>query len=154
MKFLEFVKKHKVVLIVVAIALVLLILMFFGIKNAFFSNASKGKYGNRLDGIENYKIEDSNINDIKTMLTETGIVNKVTYDLEGRIINFIIEVQDEVDLVTSRSLADKIAEKFSDEIKSFYDIQVFLTCVNKESELYPTIGYKHKTSGGFKWNIG
>lgn len=151
---MNFIKKHKVGLIVIFIILVLLVLMFFGIKNAFFSNATKSKYGNRLEGIENYPIEESNINDIKKMLTDMEIVNSVTYDLEGRIINFIIEVNDDVDLITSRALADKIAEKFSDEIKSYYDIQIFLTCVNEESELYPTIGYKHKTSVGFKWNVG
>ena len=67
-------------------------------------------------------------------------------------MNFIIEVNADVDLTTSRAFADKIAEKLSDDIKSFYDIQVYLTCSDKESELYPTIGYKHKTSVGFKWN--
>lgn len=151
---MKFIKKHKIALIVTVVIIILLVLMFFGIKNAFFSNVSKSKYGNRLDGIENYQVEQTKIDEIKTILNETGIVNSVTYDLEGRIMNFIIKVEDEVDLISSRGLADKIAENLSDEIKSYYDIQVFLTCVNEESELYPTIGYKHKTSVGFKWNIG
>lgn len=149
---MKFIKKHKVGLIVTGVILVLLILMFFGIKNAFFSNMGKSVYGNRLDGIENYPIDDSIINDIETTLKDTGMVNNFTYILEGRLINFIIEVNADVDLTTSRGFADKIAEKFSDDIKSFYDIQVYLTCTDKESELYPSIGYKHKTSVGFKWD--
>ena len=150
---MKFIKKHKVLLIVIAVILVLLVLMFFGIKKAFFAKAGESKYGNRLDGIESYPIEDTLVDEIKQMLLDNEIVKKAQYDLEGRIINFIIEIDDEVDLITSRSLADKLAEKFSDEIKSFYDIQVYIVSDNEESELYPTIGYKHKTSAVFTWNL-
>lgn len=149
---MKFIKKHKIGLIVTGVILVLLILMFFGIKNAFFSNISESVYGNRLDGIENYPIEDAVISEIETTIKDTGNVNSFKYQLEGRLMNFIIEVNADVDLTTSRSFADKIAEKLSDDIKGFYDIQVYLICTDKESELYPSIGYKHKTSVGFKWN--
>lgn len=149
---MKFIKKHKIGLIVTGVILVLLILMFFGIKNAFFSNISESVYGNRLDGIENYPIEDAVISEIETTIKDTGNVNSFKYQLKGRLMNFIIEVNADVDLTTSRSFADKIAEKLSDDIKGFYDIQVYLICTDKESELYPSIGYKHKTSVGFKWN--
>lgn len=150
---MKFIKKHKVLLIVTAVCLILLVLMFFGIKNAFFANVGNSKYGNRLDGIENYPIDSKTIDEIKKMLLDTEFVNDVKYTLEGRRMDFIIEVNDDVDLITSRSLADKIAEKLSDEIKSFYDIEVYLTSKNEESELYPTIGHKHKTSAAFLWNV-
>lgn len=150
---MKFIKKHKVLLIVIAVCLILLILMFFGIKKAFFANAGGSKYGNRLDGIENYPIDNKTIDEIKQILNDIEFVNDVKYNLEGRRMDFVIDVNDDVDLITSRSLADKIAEKFSDEIKSFYDIQVYLTSKNEESELYPTIGYKHKKSAVFQWNV-
>ena len=149
---MEFIKKHRIGLIVTGVILVLVILMFFGIKNAFFSNMGQSVYGNRLDGIEKYPIDDAVIKDIETTLKDTENINSFKYELKGRLMNFIIEVNADVDLTTSRAFADKIAEKLSDDIKSFYDIQVYLTCSDKESELYPTIGYKHKTSVGFKWN--
>lgn len=149
---MEFIKKHRIGLIVTGVILVLVILMFFGIKNAFFSNMAQSVYGNRLDGIEKYPIDDAVIKDIETTLKDTGNISSFKYELKGRLMNFIIEVNADVDLTTSRAFADKIAEKLSDDIKSFYDIQVYLTCSDKESELYPTIGYKHKTSVGFKWN--
>ena len=79
---MKFIKKHKVGLIVLFVCLILIVLLFFGIKNAFFSNIDESKYGNRLDGIEKYPIEDSLISEIKDMLMETEDVNKVTYDLE------------------------------------------------------------------------
>ena len=149
---MEFIKKHRIGLIVTGVILVLVILMFFGVKNAFFSNMGQSVYGNRLDGIEKYPIDDAVIKDIETTLKDTGNISSFKYELKGRLMNFIIEVNADVDLTTSRAFADKIAEKLSDDIKSFYDMQVYLTCSDKESELYPTIGYKHKTSVGFKWN--
>ena len=149
---MEFIKIHRIGLIVTGVILVLVILMFFGVKNAFFSNMGQSVYGNRLDGIEKYPIDDAVIKDIETTLKDTGNISSFKYELKGRLMNFIIEVNADVDLTTSRAFADKIAEKLSDDIKSFYDIQVYLTCSDKESELYPTIGYKHKTSVGFKWN--
>ena len=150
---MKFIKKHKVALIVTGVIIVLLILCAWGIKSAFFSNIKESKYGNRLDGIENYPIEASTIDDIKNTLNETEYINSVSYDLKGRCMYFIIELKEEVDLTTSRSLADKIAEKLTDEIKSFYDIQVLIDSESEESEIYPTIGAKHKTSVGFKWDV-
>ncbi len=151
---MKFVKKHKVGLIVTGVCIILLILVFFAIKSAFFGNYGKSEYGNRLDGIENYPIEDKLISDIKDKLMETGIVEDYSYNLKGRIMNFLIKVKAEVDLTSSRALADKIAESISDENKSFYDIQIMITSVDEANELYPTIGYKHKKSVGFKWNNG
>ncbi len=151
---MKFIKKHKVGLIVTVVCIILLILVFFAVKTAFFSNYGKSEYGNRLDGIENYPIEDKLISEIKEKVMETNLVENFSYDLKGRIMIFIIKVKNDVDLTSSHSLADKIAENISDEIKSFYDIQVMITSVDEESELYPTIGYKHKTSVGFKWNNG
>ncbi len=150
---MKFIKKHKVALIVTLVIIILLILVFFGIKSAFFANINESKYGNRLDGIENYPIEESTITDIKTTISENDFVNSVNYDLKGRVMYFTIIVKDDVDLTTSRGLADKIAEKFTDEIKSYYDIQVLIDSDAEESENYPTMGAKHKTSVGFKWDV-
>ena len=152
-KIMNFIKKHKIALIVVSVCIVLIILLFFAIKNTFFPNMNKSKYGNRLDGIENYPIEDSLVTDIKNSLVENEAIENVTYDLKGRIINFIIEVKDGTELNVAKEASSKLLEKFNDEYKSFYDIQIYLICSNEENELYPKIGYKHKTSSEIKWNV-
>ena len=48
--------------------------------NDFFSNIEESKYGNRLDGIEKYPVEDSLVSEIKDMLMETEDVNEVTLE--------------------------------------------------------------------------
>lgn len=153
MKFLNFVKKHKIGLIVIGVCLTLIILLFFAVKNTFFAKISDSKYGNRLDGIESYPITDSLVTDIKNGLSENEIINSVSYDLEGRIINFIVEVKPETDIAKAKEAVLKILEYFNDEYKAFYDIQVFLTCEDKENTIYPVMGYKHKTSSSFKWTV-
>lgn len=153
MKIMNFIKKHKIALIVVGVCLVLIILLFFAIKNTFFPNMNKSKYGNRLDGIENYPIEESMITDIKNGVLENEVVTNLTYDLKGRIINFIITVKDGTELNVAKEAATKVLEYFNDDYKSFYDIQIFLTCDNAENEIYPKMGYKHKTSSEIKWNV-
>lgn len=151
---MKFIKKHKIALIVIGVCILLIILLYFAIKNTFFANISKSKYGNRLDGIENYPIEESLVTDIKNGLLENEIVNSITYDLEGRIINFVIEVKAETDINNAKESATKVLEYFNDDYKAFYDIQIFLTCEDEENEAYPKIGYKHKTSSELKWNVG
>ena len=151
---MKFIKKHKVLLIVIAVCILLIILLFFAVKNTFFSNISSSKYGNRLDGIEAYPISESLVTDIKNGLGENEIITSVTYDLQGRVINFIIKVKEDAEIGVAREATLKILEYFNDEYKAFYDIQVFLVCDNEENIGYPSVGYKHKTSSEFKWNAG
>ena len=52
--------------------------------------------------------------------------------------------------MTSQSLTAKILEGFEQNIKEYYDFQVFIT-TEQESEIYPIIGYKHFNSANFVW---
>lgn len=149
---MDFIKKYKYYIVGVVIVLVLL-LAFYGIAKLLLPNSSSDLYGNRLDGIEEVKISNDTINKIKEEISANEAVSSVTYHLSGRIVNVTVDVKDGTDLVTATGFADKVLMNLSDEQKAYYDVQVFLTCKeNAESEQYPYIGYKHKTSVGFKWN--
>ena len=150
---MEFVKKHKFYIIGGLIFLVIMGLAIFAVCELVLPNAGESVYGNRLDGIDDVKVSDDTIKRIEQELEQNENVNAVDYHLSGRIMNFIIDVKQDTDLITAVSYADKTLEFLSDEEKQYYDIQVFLTCdEDEESELYPYIGYKHKTSVGFQWN--
>lgn len=151
---MNFIKKHKIGLIVTLVCIILLILVFFAVKAAFFPKLNESEYGNRLDGIEKYPIEDKMIDEIKSKLNETEYTEEISFDLKGRIINFIIKVKEDVDLEKAHSLANIISENINDDYKAFYDIQIMITSANKENESFPTIGYKHKDNNGFRWNNG
>ena len=72
------------------------------------------------------------------------------FDLKGKLANFIIVVNDDVDRVNATGLSDKILSGFDDNIKSFYDFQILIK-TESESEIFPIIGYKHISSLNFVW---
>ncbi|NLL44243.1 MAG: hypothetical protein GX247_01065 [Mollicutes bacterium] len=148
---MEFIKKHKFKLIGLFILVILMLFAFLGIKELIYPNNRISLYGNRLEGIEDVKISDKKLKESKEELLKNKNVEKVSTDIKGRIINYIIEVKPDTDLVTSKSLATKLLEFFSDKEKEYYDFQVFLVTNEEDNELYPMIGYKHKTSVGFVW---
>lgn len=146
---MEFIKKNKILVSLLVIAIV----FFAAIMIIIFSNLSIGnnEYGNRLDNIEKYPISDEAINEIKTDISSYEKVTSVSYNLEGKLANFILTVDDSLEEETSKNYANKILENLSDDVKSYYDIQVLVDSDNEESEVYPIIGYKHKTTDMFVW---
>ena len=147
---MNFIRKYK---LLIGILIFLFIILIAGIliigPSLFFSNDKL--YGNRLNNIEEHKISDTSVNEIKTSIKDNTNVKDVNFKKVGRILNFEIKVASETNIDEAKNLSNVILEKIDDEDKSYYDIQVFLTC-DEESEVYPKIGYKHKTSESFVWS--
>lgn len=149
----NFINKHKKGCIIALVTFIILVLAFFTI---FFVIPSFGNnnYGNRLDDIENHKISSSSITEIKDNIQSKEGVNKVTYHREGKILNFTINVSSTTKLEDAKEYASNILDGISKKNKKYYDIQIFLT-TDDDSEIYPTAGYKHKTSDEIVWgNVG
>jgi len=147
---MKYLKKNKWVIVPITAFIVVMVFAIIGIVNLVIPKSSKNLYGNRLDNIEQYPIGDESVSKVKEELMNTGKVTNVSYDLKGKLINFVITVNDDVDRVTGESLTSKILSEFDDNIKSFYDFQVFIK-TESESEIFPIIGYKHVTSVNFVW---
>ncbi|HHW68885.1 MAG TPA: hypothetical protein GX747_00905 [Tenericutes bacterium] len=148
---MAFIKKHKLIIIFSTVFLILLISAFFGLFNLLYPNYSKDKYGDRLKGNEEYKLEKDMMNKIIASLKESDNVLDIKYDMSGKIINFIITINPNLELDIAKSLGNKLIELLDDKYETFYDIQLFLN-TNEESELYPAIGYKHKDALSFSWS--
>jgi hypothetical protein len=108
-------------------------------------------YGTRLEGIDNYPIESTKIDAIKAEVTDNKNIKTVEYILKGKIINFIINLEKDIDVEDAESFSAVILKNLTDEQKSFYDVQIFVTSL-EDTDLYPIIGYKHNTSEDFSWN--
>ena len=146
---IKYLKSHKLVIIISVFFILVLVVAFF-IQETFFSNKSNAIYGDRLKGIEKVKLTKNNKSDIIAALEEDSAVQKTSVSLQGKIINVIITVNDDVGVDTSKSLAGKILEKLSDGQKEFYDVQVFVK-KNSDATDFPIIGYKHSSKDGFAW---
>ncbi len=145
----RYLKEHKVVVAAVIFMLIIVVLAFF-VKGAFFTNSKNAVYGNRLDGIEKVRIDSKQKDEIVKHIEEDSAVKQAKYKLQGKIINIIITVNDDVGLDTAKKIADKSLEKLKDDQKKYYDVQVF---VKKDTDAkdFPIIGYKQRSKGGFSW---
>ncbi len=148
---MKLVKKHKLESLFIVIFLFLLSMGFLAVKKILSPDFKKELYGNRLEGIEAFDINDTRLKKVKDQLLKEEIIKKVSHTLSGRVITYIIELEGDVDLITSQSLADKLLENFNDEEKGYFDFQVYLVNDIGESEIYPKVGYKHKSALTFKW---
>lgn len=148
---MEFIKKYKLQTAGLILFIIIIVFAFITIVNLVYPDASKSFYGNRLEGIEKYPISEKKMKTLLVAIKETGSINQVSYNIQGKIINFVIDVKKDTDLITAKAISDKILEAFSAGEKDFYDIQLFITSNDQSIILYPIIGYKHHTSLIFRW---
>ena len=145
----NFIKNHKKQCLIggISILILFIIIITWLFVIPVFSN---NKYGDRLEGIEDHKISNSVINDIKSTIKENKMVSDVEYHNEGRILNFIITVSAEMNKEDAKKLSDILLEKISDKNKEYYDIQILID-TEEENDNYPIVGYKHKTEDKFEF---
>ena len=144
-----YIKDHKIVVAAV-IFLLIAICMLFLINKLFFARKSNAAYGNRLRGIEKVKITRDKKDKLISSIEGNDMVKKCEYDLQGKIINIIITVIDDVSVEDAKALAGNVLENFNDEEKKFYDFQVFIKKSNDDSS-FPIIGYKQNTKDSYSW---
>ncbi len=145
----NFFKTHKKQCMIGGIAFLViffLILIWLFIVPVFSNN----KYGDRLDGIKDHKISSDTVKDIENSLKENDKVTDVTYNNEGRILDFIITVSNDMSTEDAKKLGDTILDKISDDDKKYYDIQILID-TEEENDNYPIAGYKHKSEDNFTY---
>ncbi len=145
----NFFKTHKKQCMIGGIAFLViffLILIWLFIVPVFSNN----KYGDRLDGIKDHKISSDTVKDIEDSLKENDKVTDVTYNNEGRILDFIITVSNDMSTEDAKKLGDTILDKISDDDKKYYDIQILID-TEEENDNYPIAGYKHKSEDNFTY---
>ena len=149
---MKFIKKHKVGLIVLVVCIILIVLMLFAIKNAFFANVSESKYGTRLDGIENYPLSSTLSEDISSIYSSDKSVGSANVTVEGRIIYITIDFVKSIKVDTAKSTAIKALDVIGEENLKFYEVQFILTYSGEEENTnFPVFGSKNVNSLKVVW---
>ncbi len=116
---------------------------------------SGDKYGNRLAGIEDVKLDKNIGKDIEEKLKENEIVDDVETDLKGKTYNILIYLVDNSDVNTIVEDAENIIDIFTKDELNFYDIQVFITSTIDTEEGDKTdktiVGYRNSYKEEFSW---
>lgn len=156
---MKFIKSHKNLFIIIGIVLVVALAAII-IYIKFSPDSKKDLYGNRLTDIEKYQIEESRMKDMIARADEIEGIESVSYNIKGRLVNIIVKCSRDLPQEQAMEYANVTLEYFTEEEKAYYDIQIFLIADKKvcddenceeEIEIYPIIGYKHKTTGTYVW---
>ncbi len=143
---------YKVLWVLLGILLVCFLVIGFLFYKYFYAGISTSKYGPRLDGIESYKLS-SNLNEeISSIYAEEKSINKVSTDVEGRIIYINIDFKEPVKTATAQDLAIKSLEKIGEDNLTYYEVQFLLTYSGEEENAnFPMFGSKNKNSLKVVW---
>lgn len=145
----SFLKKNKKIIMIIGIVLVVLVVLL-GIIHLVAPDYRKSLYGDRLDDIKEHKIDSKKIDEIKANVKALDYASDITYDLKGKIMNFVITINKDTSLENAKKIGTIILDGLDKNEKDNYDIQIFLI-TGDDSDTYPVIGYKHKTRDEIAW---
>ncbi len=150
----KFYKENRVFVILMGIALVCIAIIITIFVVYLFNSTSKDKYGNRLDGIDDVKIEEEKITEMEDGVLEMDRVQEVTIDVEGKIVYFVIDFENDATLEETQNVAISCLEFFTEEYLNFYDIQFMITksTLEESTSEYPIIGYRKSGATGISWS--
>ena len=145
--------ENRTLFIILTIAIVCIFISLVLLLKYFYFGNGQTKYGDRLQGIENVKIDDNKINDVKSSIQLEDKVSSVSMNVNGKIIYIKINFNNNATLVEAQSIAVKSLEKFSDDEKKFYDFEFTLYQDSTEQkEGFRIMGAKNVNGSNLVWN--
>lgn len=144
---MNFIKEHKIAIIVISVCLILIILAGLSISKMMFPSSAEDINGDRL--VNAVAVEPEKINQILTELKGKSSVIDATYNKNVRILKFFISFKSDTKLEDAKKLTSIIASNLTNDILNYYDIEVFLEADNSE---FPAIGQCFKGEKTFYFN--
>lgn len=148
----RFYKEHRIFMILMAVVIVCVILIGSLLFQCFYSGGTD-KYGNRLDGIDNYKIDSSKFEEIEAKLKQDTTITEIEIKRTGKIIYSTVTFQAQTDIEVAKNVAIKILDEFSESEKAYYDFNFTIKSLKSEtSEGFIISGAKNSNGNGLLWN--
>ena len=152
-KIKKFYREHRVFTILMAIAIVCAIIIGTVVFQCFYVGNDTSKYGDRLEGIENFEITDDERQEIESKITEKDLIKSAKVIITGKIIYISINFETTVDLVQGESIALETINLFDEDIQSFYDFQFTLRNEGTENNAgFIISGARNINGSGLVWN--
>lgn len=134
------------------IVIILVILIIGVLSLVIYNNLFKQGISNRLEGIEDYKLTNKEISKVEEKFREIDDIESIDVYTNYKIIKIMLVLKKEVDFDVVKKISNEAVQKINEKNLSFYDVELFVNCNVKESEIYPKIGYKYKKNMEFSWN--
>ena len=149
-KLKAFYKKNRVYSILMLISIFCIISIIIGVIVYFLSQTSKDVYGNRIEGIEEVKITETQKKELLKTIEINEKVGEVEVDIRGRLIYIIISLNDGTH-ADAETIAQAAVEVFSDEERKYYDLQFIVENKTETEENFPIMGYIKAGNSVIKW---
>lgn len=140
-------KKRNIKIGVICGIVLLFIVIIALIYNLLFTSTKN----TRLDDISKHKLTKKEISLVKEKIQELENVEDVDVFSNVKIIKIIVKLSEDVDFEAVKEKSNESIPLISEENLKYYDVEIYYESNNKESEVYPKIGYKHKTQEAFVW---
>lgn len=124
------IKRHKLLSIICFLAFIIILIMMYLFFSMFIG--SNGKYGDRLEGIEEVELSKKDLTSVEDSLKENNEVTDTSARVQGKIVYIHIEFTRETSLDRAKEIAVISLEKFDEDEKKFYDFGFSLTQVEQE----------------------
>lgn len=148
-KIKDWIKNNKGFAIISLLALVLIIILVV-ILVEFLVGGSSNKYGNRLDGIEEVKINKDVYDGVKEELLATELASDASVRLQGRIVYTTIILKSDTSVDKAKEIASNTLDNYAEEALKYYDFSYFLKWENEEGNVVIT-GNKHNNLDAITW---
>lgn len=148
-KILKWIRKNTGLFIVLLLTLVLLVFIMIIFVKLLMGNSS-GKYGNRLEGIEDVKISEETYESVETEVMDTELALEVSTRLQGRIVYTTIVLNSDTSVSEAKELASNTLDNYSEEELGFYDFSFFLKWEGEEADTVIT-GNRHHDLDSITW---
>ena len=154
MKKLKKIWQENSVLLVLLFILIACLIAISVVVITYFVGDSSSKYGDRLEGIEDYPFLEDTQNEIIDKIKENEIVEDVTMRVSGKVIYITMTFAPATTLVEAQSIALASLDFFDEATLSFYDLEYMIEAeATDETEGFQLIGAKNVSgTGGIVWN--
>ena len=148
-KILKWMRRNTGLVIVLLLTLVLLGFITVIFIKLLMGNSS-GKYGNRLDGINEVVISDETYDSVKEEVMATAKAVEITTRLQGKIVYITIVLNNDISISGAKGIASDTLDNFTEEELGFYDFSFFLKWESEEGDTVVT-GNKHHDLESITW---
>lgn len=149
----KFFKENKTLFILMVVAIVCIIVSIVLLFKYFYFGNGGSNYGDRLEGIENVRINDDKQQEIAAQIDSNPIVEKSSVIITGKRIDIRIVFDEKATLIDAQGVALKSLDNFSDEEKSYYDFEFTLKQeATEKTEGFLIMGAKNVNGTNLVWN--
>ena len=146
--------------------LALIIIIAFGavVLKLVLPSSGTSKYGDRLEGIENYKFSKKAQKKVIDLIKGKEQVSSCKIEVHGKRIDVIFNVKKDVSKDDAKNIANESLGAFTEKVKGYYDIQYMISKKKEEGIKvtveegkeetkyeFPIMGYSNKKNSGIVW---